>query len=45
MTERELENCTIKIGVDSGQGSFKVCLTLLEACDDMMNLNLSFEDE
>ena len=45
MTERELESCTLKIGIDSGQGSFKICLTLLEACDDMIDLSVSLEYE
>ena len=46
MSERELENCTIKIGIDSGQGSFKICLTLLEAaCDDLMDLSVCLENE
>ena len=45
MTERELESCTIKIGIDSGQGSFKICLTLLEAYADFMDLNVSLEYE
>ena len=45
MTEQELENCTIKIGIDSGQGSFEICLTLLEAHDDFMDLNVRLEHE
>ena len=43
MTERELESCTIKIGIDSGQGSFKICLTLLEAYEDFIDLNVCLE--
>ena len=31
MTGTELETCMIKIGMGSGQGSFKFCLTLLDA--------------
>ena len=45
MTERELETCTIKIGVDSGQGSFKICLTLLDTCDEYMDLSVCLEKE
>ena len=45
MKEQELENCTIKIRIDSGQGSFEICLTLLEAHDDFMDLNVRLEHE
>ena len=45
MTERELEDCTIKIGIDSGQGSFKICLTLLEASDELMDLSVALEND
>ena len=44
-SEGELENCTIKIGLDSCQGSFKICLTLLEAYDDLIDLSNSLERE
>ena len=43
MTERALESCTIKIGIDSGQGSFKICLTLLESYGDFIDLNVCLE--
>ena len=34
------------IGIDSGQGLFKICLTLLEAaCDDLMDLSVCLENE
>ena len=44
MTEQELETCTIKIGVHSGQGSFKI-LMLLVTCDDFMDLSVCLEKE
>ena len=35
MTGTELETCMIKIGMGSGQGSFKFCLTLLDAFETL----------
>ena len=45
MTERDLEICTIKIGIDSGGGSFKICLNLLEARFGITDMNVALEHE